>query len=87
MRACQVIRFLGNDRCVIRLLETGAVIPISLSHPLDSGKAAMLTPFRAAPGKVRMGKFEGEGFSECELEVEWNDLCFPPPQRHKRRKK
>jgi hypothetical protein len=84
--ACQVIRFLGHNRCVIRLLETGAVIPITLNHPLDSTKAALSSPFRAVNGSVQMGVFEGEGFSECKLEVEWNTLCFPLPQRYKRRK-
>lgn len=83
---CQVIRFLGHNRCVIRLIETGAVIPISLSTQLDSNKAAMATPFRAMAARVILRDFEGEGFGECELEVEWNSVCFPPPQRYKRRK-
>jgi len=83
---CQVIRFLGQNRCVIRLLKTGAVIPISLAATLDSTKAATATPFRAVAAKVVLRNYEGEGFSECELEMENCGECFPPPRRHKRRK-
>jgi hypothetical protein len=84
--ACQAIRYLGENRCVILLTGTGAVIPISVSHPLDKGMTLAMNALKPLKGVVRMGKFEGEGYSECELTLEWDAPCFPPPQRHKRRR-
>lgn len=85
---CQMIRYLGEDRCVIRLLQTGAVIPISLKTPLPAARAAYITPIRPVEARVKMGRFDTEWFKECELEVHWNTTldCFPPPKRHKRRR-
>lgn len=85
--ACHAIRYLGENRCVILLTGTGAVIPISVSHRLDKGMTAAMNAVNPLKGVVRMGKFEGEGYSECELTLEWDAPCFPPPRVHKRRRR
>ena len=87
---CQVIRYLGNNQCVIRLVQTGAVVPISLINDLDRTLARRLHPLRVVEGTVKMGRYDREWFRDCELHVKWDTFKgerFPPQERHTRKRK
>ena len=86
---CQVIRYLGEKQCVVRIIETGAIIPVVLTHSLGSKRAPLLHPLRSVEGKIKMGPFDREGFVDCELQAKWESHqreCFPPPQNYRKRK-
>jgi hypothetical protein len=85
---CQIIRYLGEDRCVIRLKDTGAVIPIKMSSPLDVAKLALVTSLRPVEAKAVLGPYENEWFKDCLLlDVEWTESrrCFPCPTIHRKK--
>lgn len=86
---CQVIRYLGEKQCVVRIVDTGAIIPVVLNHTIDSKRAPLLHPLRSVEGEIKMGEFDREGFIDCELRVRWESYqreCLPPPRSYKKRK-
>jgi hypothetical protein len=86
---CQIIRYLGEDSCVIRLKDTGAVVPIKVSSPLDVAKIALVTSLRPVEAKAVLGPYEKEWFRDCRLiDVDWMEIrdCFPCPTIHRRKK-
>lgn len=85
---CQIIRYLGKDKCVVRLSSTGAVIPITLSTPLDAARAALATALTPAPAEVRLGEYNNnDWFIGCELQnVQWTmSQPYPAQQLHRKR--
>jgi hypothetical protein len=83
---CHVIRYLGGKKCVIRLCDTGAIIPIVVDTGLDVDRSVGLHPLRGVDATVILGRFEVNGwFHECALDIQWETRvreCFPPPQRY-----
>lgn len=83
---CRVIRYLGGKKCVIRLHDTGAIIPIGVDTGLDVDRAVGLHPLRDVEATVVLGRFEPNGwFHECALHVQWETRvreCFPLPRRY-----
>jgi hypothetical protein len=86
---CQVIRYMGTDRCVIRLTDTGAVIPITLATPLDAARAAFVNPLAPANARVRLGAFRLDWFEGCTLlDMELPPpFVYPMPRAYKKRKR
>lgn len=87
--ACQVIRYLGTDRCVIRLTGTGAILAITLGSPLDAARASFVNPLAPANARVRLGVFKGDGFEGCTLlDMELPPpVVYPMPRTYKRRRR
>ena len=82
-----MIRYLGPDRCVIRITDTGAILPITLKSPLDPARAALLSGLTPADAVVRLGPCDKEWFIDCELEdVQWmQSHAYPPPRVYRKR--
>lgn len=72
---CQVMRFLGANRCVIRMSDTGAVLSITLVSPVDAARAAFVNPLAPADAFVRLGEFKTDWFEGCTL----FGMGAPPP--------
>jgi hypothetical protein len=88
---CQIIRYLGEDSCVIRLKDTGAVMPIKLSSPLDVAKIALVTSLKPVEAKAVLGPYDNEWFKDCQLiDVDWTETtarhCFPCPTVHRKKR-
>ncbi len=84
---CQLIRHLGENRCVIRVTATGAILPIRLKSPLDAARAALLSGLTPADARVLLGPFDKEWFVDCELaDVRWTERhSYPPPRIYRKR--
>lgn len=89
--ACDVIRYVGERALVIRVSQTGAIIPIRLLRvPIEGVRATALHPLRAVEARVKLGPFEGEWFTECEIDIAWDTWdtgSFPAPTRYSRKRK
>ena len=81
---CEFIRFLQRDACVIRILETGALVQVGLSEPLDLTRACVVSALYPVPARVMLGDFSKGCFKECKLEINWQDRCVMagPPTRY-----
>jgi hypothetical protein len=78
---CQFLRHAGRNACVIRLDDTGAILQIGLSSPIDVTRACMICALKPVPARIRWG--EGGAHEGCELAIEWP---VPPPVRFVRKK-
>jgi len=89
--ACDVIRYAGERAFVIRVCCTGAVIPIRLNHESTAAhRATALHPLRPVQARVRLGPFERDWFTDCEIDFAWDTWdtgTFPPPSRYSRKRK
>jgi hypothetical protein len=89
--ACEVIRYINQKALVIRVCDTGAIVPIRLTQtPLGNDRPTALHPLRAVKANVRLGPFEREWFVECEIDIEWDTWrtdIFQPPMRYSRKRK
>lgn len=86
---CQVLRFLGANRCVVRLTDTGAVISVTLASPVDAARAAFVTPLSPADAFVRLGEFKTDWFEGCTLFGMGRPppVVYPTQRVHKKRKR
>lgn len=86
---CQLIRYLGQKQCVIRVTATGAIVPIALKDPIDPARAALLSGLTPADAKARLGPCDKEWFTECELaDVHWTERhAYPPPRVYRKRQR
>jgi len=78
---CQFLRRISRAECVIRLLSTGAILQIKLKDPLDITRACLLSALKPADGKVLLGPFEQEEYTDCLVDITWPDPFYsiPPP--------
>lgn len=84
---CVLLRALSPKLCVVRLEQTGSTILLSLSGALDVARARMVSPFNAMPASVALGPFDGDKFTQCVLDVSWQDAQWGPPTRLPRKKR
>lgn len=86
---CHVIRYLASNKCVIRLKDTGAVLPITLNTPFNDSRAALISAITPVEAKVKLGPYHIEWFLDCELsDIQWAPChTYPPPRMHRKRRR
>lgn len=82
---CDLMRALTRHSCVIRLHDTGAVMAIELTEPLDITRACLACALLPVSGHVRLGAYESHRYTGCVLRVQFQDLVFPEPMSFKRK--
>lgn len=88
---CHIIRYLASTQCVIRVDDTGAIIPIrTVGQPISKERGPLIHPLRPVRARVLLGAFDTEWFSGCTVDADWstwNKGCFASPTRHQRKRK
>lgn len=78
---CDLMRALTRRSCVIRLHDTGAVMQIHLSEPLEITRACLACALLPITGLVRLGPFENHQYTGCAIHLSYTDMVFPAPMR------
>ena len=82
MAECELLRVIEQDRMVVRLPSTGAVIQIRLQMampPAELARARMVDPFHPARGVVDIGEFSRR--HNAFLYSRLTELVFPAIHR------
>ena len=87
--ACDLLRHMHRQECVVRLSTTGAIVQVRLVEPLDVTRACLVCALKPAPGRIQLGEpCEKDGvFAGSVLEVDWPNTThsgMPPPTRYTR---
>lgn len=86
---CRILRTLHKTNCIIQLQETGAIIEIQVSQPLEVTKACLVCATHPVRARVKLGRMHNNVFYDCELtDVQWpGPQTFPPPARYQNKKR
>jgi hypothetical protein len=83
---CHFLRLVNREECIVRLVQTGAILCVSLKAPMEATRACVVSALKPAPARVLLGELHQNKFQGCEVQVEWPaPPTLPDPTRFVRK--
>lgn len=83
---CELLTQTRQQLYVLRVVETGAIIPVRLSNPPDPSKVCLVCVMKPVPCRAKLEPFLKD--EPCEVEIDWPaDVVYPARTLYRPRKR